>query len=338
MLEKTVNFDDENSWEDFGIVFETMTIGKAEPQLVMIDVPFRNGSLDETDYFGDVRYKNRTITMGFLIPWWSDDQYEIFAKVQNQLNGKRKRITFSADEDWYYEGRLTVGDFKIDNGFFKFDITAICDPYKYKDTQVPAYVFVAGQGKNLFNINDITENTYLNSSAEEKSNSDWAISNYIALENGVTYTFNPNSTAGSSAKHCFYTEDKENSESINSGLQTFTGDSDSRCFVRFSFRTGGSNPSSNIQLEVGDHATSYQEYDTVYVDVENDYMKTIPTFITNVPISIKFENSLYNFSEGTHSNPSIVFKKGINRIGASIVGEIEGINPSVIIKYRQGRL
>ena len=133
MLDKTVDFDDENSWEDFNIVFETMTIGSAEPQLVLIDVPFRNGSLDETDYFGDVRYKDRTITMGFLIPWWLDDQHGIFSEVQNRLNGRRKKIVFSADQDWYYEGRLKVGDFKIDNGFFKFDITATVDPYKYSD-------------------------------------------------------------------------------------------------------------------------------------------------------------------------------------------------------------
>lgn len=136
MLEKTVDFDDSNSYEDFGIVFESLVIGKAEPRLMMVDVPFRNGSLDATNYFGDVRYKDRTITMGFLIPWWSDDQYGIFADIQNQLNGHRKKITFSADEDWYYSGRLTVGDFKIDNGFFKFEIVAICDPYKYQDTVV----------------------------------------------------------------------------------------------------------------------------------------------------------------------------------------------------------
>ena len=221
MLDKTVEFNDENSWEDFGIVFESMTIGKAEPQLVLIDVPFRNGSLDETDYFGDVRYKNRTITMGFLIPWWSDDQYEIFGEVQNNLNGKRKRITFSADEDWYYEGRLTVGDFKIDNGFFKFDITATCDPYKYSDSSKSVY---------------------------------------------------------------------------------------------------------------------FENDDPISVILENDYMKTIPSFTCNVPIIVSFEENLYNFSEGTHSNPSIVFKKGKNYITVSIDGETEETEPYVTISYRQGRL
>ena len=151
MLDKTVDFDDENSWEDFNIVFETMTIGSAEPQLVLIDVPFRNGSLDETDYFGDVRYKDRTITMGFLIPWWLDDQHGIFSEVQNRLNGQRKRIVFSADQDWYYEGRLKVGDFKIDNGFFKFDITATVDPYKYSDSNARVTASLEGTPFTLSN-------------------------------------------------------------------------------------------------------------------------------------------------------------------------------------------
>ena len=130
MPEKSVNFDNMNSLNDLNIVFETLTIGAAEPQLVLIEVPFRNGTLDETDAFGDVRYKDRSITMGFLIPWWLDDQYGIFSNVQARLNGQRRKIAFSADSDWYYEGRLTVGDFKIEDGFWKFEISATVGPYK----------------------------------------------------------------------------------------------------------------------------------------------------------------------------------------------------------------
>ena len=213
MLEKTVDFDDSNSYEDFGIVFESLVIGKAEPRLMMVDVPFRNGSLDATNYFGDVRYKDRTITMGFLIPWWSDDQYGIFADVQNQLNGQRKRITFSADEDWYYSGRLTVGDFKIDNGFFKFEITAVCDPYKYQDTVVSKTTTALGTEINL----------------------------------------------------------------------------------------------------------------------QNDYMKTVPTITTDASIELQFKNNTYNFTAGTYKRADIVLTKGVNVM--TITGAA-----NVVISYRQGRL
>lgn len=136
MFDKTVNFDLENSWSDFGIVFKTLTLGAPDPQLILIDVPFRDGSLDETDYFGDVKYKDRNLQMEFLIPWWADDQLEIYSNVLNRLNGKRKKIRFSADKEWFYEGRLSVGDASIDNGFWKFSISATVDPYKYKEFSV----------------------------------------------------------------------------------------------------------------------------------------------------------------------------------------------------------
>ena len=138
MQERTVNFGNDNSWEDLNIVFESLTIGSPEPQLVLIDVPFRNGPLDETDYFGDVKYKERKIEMSFLIPWWLDDQHYIYSEVQNRLNGQRKKVVFSADQDWYYEGRLQVGDLENDNGFFKFKVSMTADPYKYKDSVINA--------------------------------------------------------------------------------------------------------------------------------------------------------------------------------------------------------
>ena len=134
MFEKTVNFDGKNSWTDYKIIFKTFTLGAPSPQLVLINVPFRNGSLDETDYFGDVKYNDRTLSMDFLIHWTEDYPYDIYSKVLNELNGQRKKIKISADQGWYYEGRLTVGDLSIDSGFWNFNISATVDPYKYRDT------------------------------------------------------------------------------------------------------------------------------------------------------------------------------------------------------------
>ena len=150
MFDHTVNFDDMNSWEYFGIVFETLNIGSPEPQLILIDVPFRNGSLDETDYFGDVTYKDRDITMDFLIPWYVKDHHAIYSKVLNRLNGKRRKIRFSADQEWYYEGRLKVGDLSHNGDFWAFSIDATVDPYKYKDT-ITNYTFGSSISIKLYN-------------------------------------------------------------------------------------------------------------------------------------------------------------------------------------------
>lgn len=140
MFEKTVNFDGKNSWTDYKIIFKTFTLGAPSPQLVLINVPFRNGSLDETDYFGDVKYNDRTLSMDFLIHWAEDYPYDIYSNVLNSLNGQRKKIKISADQGWYYEGRLTVGDLSIDSGFWNFNISALVDPYKYKDIEAKFHI------------------------------------------------------------------------------------------------------------------------------------------------------------------------------------------------------
>ena len=122
------------------------------------------------------------------------------------------------------------------------------------------YPWAGGTGKNLFNISTIIESTYLKSDGTTGYSSDWAISGYIAVTAGTTYTFNPNSTAGSSAKHCFYDSSKAFVSSIGSGGQTFIVES-GIAYVRFSFRIGTSQASYDVQFEVGDTATSYVPYE-----------------------------------------------------------------------------
>lgn len=124
------------------------------------------------------------------------------------------------------------------------------------------YAWIGGAGKNKFNINDLTRNKYLKSDGSTGSNSAWGISGYIAVTAGTTYTFNPNSTGGATAKHCFYDSSKNFVSSIDSGGQTFTVDS-GIAYVRFSLRTSGTQASSDVQLEVGSTATAYEPYSNI---------------------------------------------------------------------------
>lgn len=133
MLNKTVDFDDRNSWVDYGMIFKDLTISPPEPNLIYIDIPFRNGVLDETDYYGDITYKSRTLSMSFLVPSDCPDHMALYSRVLNELHGKRKNIRFSADQAYYYSGRLIVGDFSNDGSFWGFQITVTADPYKYRD-------------------------------------------------------------------------------------------------------------------------------------------------------------------------------------------------------------
>lgn len=152
MIAKTVNFDSYNSFTDLGIIFKSFELSAPKPRLSYVDVPYRNGKLDLTDFFGDVRYESRELNFDFIIPWESNEQLSTYSNVLNKLNGRRMKIVISADEDWYYEGRVSVGDAKIEDGMWQFQASAEVDPYKYKDISLTANI--ANNGSHTFECNN----------------------------------------------------------------------------------------------------------------------------------------------------------------------------------------
>ena len=132
------------------------------------------------------------------------------------------------------------------------------------------------RGKNLIDENKITSNYYLNKDGQELTdyNNPWSHSDYIEIESGKTYTFNPNSTAGASAKHCVYDENKNLITTFDSGPASMEMPSNAK-YIRLSFRS----TSNNIQLEGGSTATPYEPYyitsDTTVVQQNNHTLKAI---------------------------------------------------------------
>ena len=134
-----------NSKDDLAIIFKELDISVANPQTLFATVPFRNGDVDITDFFGDVKFSDRTITMSFIIPI-GPKGWDVYSDVAGKLSGKRAKIRFSADyisnvnpalrEYWYYDGRLAVDAAKIENGMFNFDVVARVRPYKMIDRSV----------------------------------------------------------------------------------------------------------------------------------------------------------------------------------------------------------
>ena len=57
---------------------------------------------------------------------------EIYSAVMNAIHGKRLQIVLDDDPDYYWLGRVHVGDPKSDKGAMTFEITATVEPYKYE--------------------------------------------------------------------------------------------------------------------------------------------------------------------------------------------------------------
>lgn len=133
MKSRTVNFDEYNSLYDLGIIFTTLNLGTPTAKTVSVNIPYGDGALDLTDYYGGVSYSNRAITMHFFVPANSTDHMGKYHNVLKLLNGKRRKIVFSADQAYYYYGRLAVSNYAVNGSVWSFDITADCDPYQYQD-------------------------------------------------------------------------------------------------------------------------------------------------------------------------------------------------------------
>lgn len=127
-----VTFGDKHSFDDFGIYLTSKTINPPEPQTNTISVPLRDGSIDLTESLtNDVKYNDRKIDMTFSVvrpmEQWSDKVSEI----ENYLHGKRMKVVFDDDANYYYIGRLKVNEWSSQKSIGKLVIECVADPYKY---------------------------------------------------------------------------------------------------------------------------------------------------------------------------------------------------------------
>lgn len=121
-----------NTGTDLGLIPQSVVVSPATPKLNLVDIPGGNGSVDLTEITaGLIPYNDRTIKWVFtLYPGvdWATKRSE----VSNALNGKRLKIVLGDDPDWYYDGRISVKEYKSDKLFHQITVEATCAPYKLK--------------------------------------------------------------------------------------------------------------------------------------------------------------------------------------------------------------
>lgn len=127
-----VSFNDEYICESYGFILTNKTISNAEPQTNLIEVPGRNGSIDMSEVLtGNVRYKNRTIS---LVLWIGNDfkNFELIASdIRKKYNGKTVSIIFSDDLAFYWYGRVIDIALDVSGNQGTLKITCSVDPYKH---------------------------------------------------------------------------------------------------------------------------------------------------------------------------------------------------------------
>ena len=107
-------------------------IGSADIKTQSVDIPGADGQLDLTEYFGEIKYKNRQIKFNFSIIGKDNESLEKYSKIRNLLHGQKMQIRLSNDANCYYIGRISVGAWENKKRVATIAIDCDCEPYKYK--------------------------------------------------------------------------------------------------------------------------------------------------------------------------------------------------------------
>lgn len=129
-----VTFGEKHSIRDFGLYLpEKPIISTPQVQTRLISVPGSDFQLDLTEALdGQVHYEARQISFSFDAMYPRLEWPQRLAEIMRYLHGKRHRIVFDDDPDYFYEGRVTVGTPSFDSKLQHIPVTATVAPYKWE--------------------------------------------------------------------------------------------------------------------------------------------------------------------------------------------------------------
>ena len=138
--------------DDLGLILGKKELGTPAVKDEKTDNPGGDGSLDQTEFFGEPKYENRTHRFDFSTMAPAEEFPAVYSRVLNRLHGKKMRIILDDDPLYFYLGRLHVSNFTSEKGVGTISVECDCDPYKYKiDFTVIAQAISGTQAITLTN-------------------------------------------------------------------------------------------------------------------------------------------------------------------------------------------
>ena len=130
-MEEYILFGNKNTYKDYKLLIQSLTISTPDIKEELIDVPGKDGSLDFSySLTGDIKYKNRSITIS-LAKYKNKSCLNEYSKIQNDLHGKIMKIILSRDPNFYYYGKIKVKDYDQYSILHTIDIECDVEAYKY---------------------------------------------------------------------------------------------------------------------------------------------------------------------------------------------------------------
>ena len=152
---KGTYFDLMHSYDQYGLIQQSVDIEPAQPKLNMIDIPGADGSKDLTELpSGRVTYKDRKITWTFALRP-GDDWEAKFREISNTFNGhKWQMIITDPEARYYYVGRTTVKKYTHSKLLRQIVIEAVCSPYQLSISQTTVTESLTTTNKSITLVNN----------------------------------------------------------------------------------------------------------------------------------------------------------------------------------------
>lgn len=148
-----VKFDDKHSIIDWDLLMVSKSIPLPEPKTISVDIPGRDGKIDLSNAFGEIKYENRTLTFDFDIFSNPSDWWKLREKIAQTLYDKKIKIILDQDSNYYYLGRCKITSFTTTFTVAHISIECDCEPFKYKLTETSiSNNLVAGETYTFSNL------------------------------------------------------------------------------------------------------------------------------------------------------------------------------------------
>lgn len=318
---KGITFGEYHSYRDLHLILAEKSIGTPEPKTELIDIPGGDGVLDFTEFFGEVKYKNRELSFEFstLVP--QSEFMTLFSMVQNALHGKKMMISLDVDPEWYYIGRITVEPWKADKNIGKITIDCDCEPYKHKMTSQAVNL----TGRNLIDLDagiitdegvwtkDATGYTFTRRTGTGGSFVYWK----VPVKKGQQYVFSADYTLTTRLLYVY--KDKLYGTLVakvqNGNPAVFTAE-EAGIYVFGIYVTSAATEGTfaNIMLEEGGTRGAFVAYDATERTVEAIFSNTrrpaVPTVYAAGSLTVETSATFITLAEGANALPEFTFQKG----------------------------
>lgn len=125
-----VLFDEKNLSE--WLIISSVSIAVPEVKSNFVDIPGTNGTLDMTEAFGTLVYKDRNIVIKAGRRYTNESWAAVKSEILNKFHGKKIKIQLSTEPGYYYLGRLIKVKETTERRIFRLEFTIQAEPYKYK--------------------------------------------------------------------------------------------------------------------------------------------------------------------------------------------------------------